>query len=101
MAATDQRLGELHALLTEHFMEILSGKVEDEDGNVVMVPAAVIGTIVAFLKNNNITADPTTNKAVAGLTAMLERKATRRLDRKSLQEAADAFGAANGDGMLN
>lgn len=101
MAATDQRLGELHALLTEHFAEILSGTVKDEDGQPYIVPAAVLGTIVAFLKNNNITADPTTNKAVAGLTAMLERKATKRMSRKALDEAAEAFGAANGDGMLN
>ena len=70
MAATDKDLGELHKQVAITLTEVVK-MTADEDGAKAPPPAAYLGAAIAFLKNNNITADPTTNAALADLSDAL------------------------------
>lgn len=100
--ATESALGALHAAVAEALTEVIENGVTlvDKEGNEVKSPAspAYLGAAIAFLKNNNITADPDTN---AGLSTLREKLAQRRsrLSSKELQDAADEFAASNGSFM--
>lgn len=89
MAATDKKLGELHEAVASH----LIAAVQSEEG----VPAAVLAVAVGFLKNNNITADPTTNAALSELGQKLAARRQRKLTPAQLTEAAEAFAQSQGD----
>lgn len=75
--ASESALGELHAAVANALIGVIDAK--DEAG-VPLCTAAHLGAAIAFLKNNNITADPDTNKGLTDLRDALQRK---RLDAKS------------------
>lgn len=56
MAASSKKLGRLHALFADYF-EHLFTRV-DEDGNPYIISAAELAVMRAFLKDNNVMADP-------------------------------------------
>ena len=58
MSAKVSRLAELHSMLAELMIEDI--KIAREEG--IPMAASDMGVIVAFLKNNNITADPDTEE---------------------------------------
>ena len=58
MSAKVSRLAELHSMLAE--LKIEDIKIAREEG--IPMAASDKGVIVAFLKNNNITADPDTEE---------------------------------------
>lgn len=53
MAAKNSKLGQLHEMLADMFMENI--RICKEEG--IPMSAADMGVIVTFLKNNNITSD--------------------------------------------
>lgn len=95
MAATDKELGELHKLVAEGLALDLANAQEIED---VAVRAATIKEVraqaIAFLKNNNITADVQTNAALAGLKEQLAAKRQSR-PRAELADALAQFETMN------
>lgn len=60
MAAPSAKLGLLHELFTEYQIHLLTRTDTDEDGNTFRVypSAAEAAVIRAFLKDNNVQADP-------------------------------------------
>jgi hypothetical protein len=97
--ATDTQLGNLHAAVAEVLVETLrnGAVVGSEEGEPVRItaPAAYIGAAIAFLKNNNITADPSTNEGLKNLDDQL-RARRNRLTPEDLAKAADDFAASQG-----
>lgn len=90
MAATDKALGDLHKQVAETLTEVVKVGTDD-DGNPVPPPAAYLGAAIAFLKNNNITADVTTNAALSELSEALKRRAQKRTPDADLIAASEAF----------
>jgi len=90
MAATDKKLGELHEAVAKHLIDAIESPA---DGG---VPASLLAVAVGFLKNNNITADPTTNAALDELSKSLAARRQKKLNPQQLQEAAEAFAASQG-----
>jgi hypothetical protein len=82
-AASEDALGQLHATVAQ----VLTSAIQGEE-----VTAATLAVAVTFLKNNNITADPSSNAELAELTAAL---AARRKDGKGklkeMQMAEEQF----------
>lgn len=97
--ATDTALGELHGAIARGLTEVVSegaviGLAEDGQPIRATAGAAYFAAGIAFLKNNNITADPATNAAVAGLTAALAAKRKEgkgNLSAQAIREAAEDF----------
>lgn len=76
--ASESALGELHAAVAGALTNVI--QATDKETGVSLCTAAHLGAAIAFLKNNNITADPDTNK---GLTALRDAIQRKRLDAKS------------------
>jgi len=102
MAANAKTLGELHEAVAEAFSEQVKGYVEEVvEGDKVIERTvrpspALLGAAVAFLKNNNITADPETNEALKGLSEKLAARRKGKISPAALDAAADAFAAHMG-----
>ena len=102
--ASEAELSLLHGELARGLTAIIKDGVEvpTKEGSVKMTaPAAYFGVAVALLKNNNITADPTTNKDLAELGDALRRRRNNRLTPQQMEEAADQFALSQGYGVLN
>ena len=95
-AATEAKLGTLHGAVATALTEAIKSP-----GEFGLTPA-MLGAAITFLKNNNITASPTENAALAGLnTALNARRRKGQMTLKSANEAADAFAELNSaHGML-
>lgn len=103
MAASEQKLGTLHELVADAFIDQVTGFTETgEDGKErVMRPSpALLGAATAFLKNNNITADATQNEALIGLSKALQARRRKQLPQQALDEAADTFARSVGGSSL-
>lgn len=103
MAASAKTLGELHEAVATAFSEQVVGFVEtDEDGKerTVRPSPALLGAAVAFLKNNNITADPETNAALGELKDKLAARRKGKVSAELLDQAANDFAAHMGSGMV-
>ena len=97
MAATDKELGALHKAVADGLTQAL--KPQLVEGTVIHAPAAYFGAAIAMLKNNNITADPTTNKELQDLQQALHNRRHKKLGSAELEEAASEFARANGEFM--
>ena len=89
--ATDKDLGELHGAVTRLLTDVVENGVTvglDEDGKAVKAtaPAAYVVAALAMLKNNNITADASTNAELSGLAKKLAEK--RAAGKHTLSPAA-------------
>jgi hypothetical protein len=93
-AATERQLGALHGVVaTALKTAIVSGGAE--------VSAAVLGAAITFLKNNNITASPTENAALADLNKALNKRRRQGFSAKAIEEASDQYARMNGqNGMI-
>ena len=101
MAASEKKLGELHEAVATAFTEQVAGFVEtDEEGRekVIRPSPALLGAAVAFLKNNNITADAEGNEKLRELGAALKARREKRVPQTALDQAADAFATSVGAG---
>ena len=90
-ASTDS-LGEIHLALAETYKRMIAPREElilvkgepllDEDDNprthTVYPSAAELAAANAFLKNNNITATPTSNDALDELKALMQKRTQRK-----------------------
>lgn len=93
MAATDKRLGDLHSAVTEVLIKALDPEPNDE--NEIVVSGNVLGAAIAFLKNNNVTAEVTENKGLKALEDKLKARGAK-LTKADLDKAADEFAASQG-----
>lgn len=99
MAASDKTLGELHQAVAVALQEQVVGYVDtSEDGKEVTIrpSPALLGAAIAFLKNNNITADPEENAALKDLGQALAARRKRKIPAAALDEAAEHFATMNG-----
>lgn len=83
--ATEDKLGDLHGVVAEYLtLAISTGAVSP----------AVLGAAISFLKNNSITASPSTNEALSRLSQTLQERRTKRggLTPAVAKEAEGAFG---------
>lgn len=92
MAATDNALQELHAQIARSLTDAVKPiETTDEHGNVAVIPpsAAHLAAAITFLKNNNITASPTSNKALSDLSDALAARRKKKIPAMALQEAEE------------
>lgn len=93
--ASEEELGAMHGAIARGLTEILTdgAVVGEEDGKPIRItaPASYYAAAIAFAKNNNITADPTTNAELLGLDDALQRRkdAKNKLNRSAYDEAAE------------
>jgi len=91
--ANEDKLATLHGVVAEYLtLCIMSGKAAP----------AIVGAAITFLKNNQITADPATNAAIAGLTQTLRERRNRKggLTKEAAAEAERQFADLMGQGNL-
>lgn len=103
MAASTKTLGDLHQLVAEALTEQVQGYEEaDEEGKTrrVRPSPAVLGAAIAYLKNNNITADPEGNERLRALGDALKARREKRAPQAELDLAAEQFAASLGGGRL-
>lgn len=89
--ASEASLGDLHGAIAEGLTEVIENGVTlgiGEDGKPIKATAspAFFAAGIAFLKNNNITADPGTNDKLKNLQDKLQNK---RQDSKNRLNASD------------
>ena len=98
MAASDKTLGALHEAVATALSEQVKGYEEqtDEGTKLVRPSPALLGAAIAFLKNNNITADVEDNSALRELGKALKARRNRKLPQAELDAAADHFAQVNG-----
>ena len=98
MAASDKTLGALHAAVATALTEVIQGT--EVEGVRVPAPAPYFGAAIAFLKNNNITADVTTNDELSALQkALADKRHKRGGGDAAALAAAEAFAERNMDIM--
>lgn len=97
--ASEDALCNLHKVVAEALTVAVTPREIEIEGKpeVILPSAAHLGAAIAFLKNNNITADPATNKELSDLEQALQARRGRRLSQKDLDDAARTFAMANGD----
>lgn len=102
MAASEKVLGDLHAAVANALTEQVKGYtvVEDEVEKEVKPSPALLGAAIAFLKNNNITADAEDNAALRELGESLKARRQKKLPPAMLDAAAEAFSERFGSGMV-
>lgn len=101
MAASSDALGNLHKLFADYWLEQLNRveEVYDEDGYVVgtrPVPltAAEAAVLRAFLKDNNVQADPAGDQDVKELAGHLREATKGTVKPNELDDILDQFMAA-------
>jgi hypothetical protein len=98
MAASEKILGSLHEVVTESLLQDFEAAEAIEDPVTrTLARDKVRAQAITFLKNNNITADPETDKGLAALREKLKNRSNQRPAKATLTEAAEAFAKANGD----
>lgn len=92
MAAKSKTLGTLHELFAQYFVNLMANPRLDEDGRPLPLPAAELAVIRAFLKDNNVTADPDATDDVKEV-ANEARKAMLHagIDPEEIDRIADDF----------
>lgn len=100
MAAKSKTLGTLHELFAQYFVNLMQNPRLDEHGVALPMPAAELAVIRAFLKDNNVTADPDAANDVKDV-ANEARKAMAEagIDVHEIDRIAEDF--ANFTGGLN
>lgn len=93
MAASESKLGNLHEKVADALTEQVMGYEEEtEEGTKLIKPSpALLSAAIAFLKNNNITADAEENAALRDLSTALQARRKKRLPQAALDEAAEQY----------
>lgn len=73
MAASESLMGQLHEQFAQYLMSLMNQTGTDEEGNEYKIPmtAAEAAVLRAFLKDNNIQADPDASSDIKALDAQL------------------------------
>lgn len=101
MAASSDRLGGLHELFTkywEHRFE--AANLRFDDAAYLPLTASELAVLRAFLKDNNITAEPGGDKDLARLGANLAKELGGAIDQKELDEIMNQAGQWMGVGNM-
>lgn len=95
MAASEGMMGNLHAMFAQYLMDCMTRKGTDEAGEEYDIPmtAAEAAVLRAFLKDNNIQADPDGSKDVAALSAGLAAATKGTVSADEMQAIFDDFEA--------
>jgi len=99
MPASEQKLGKLHEQVATALTEQVAGYMKpvvnaegEEVGEELVRPSpALLTAAISFLKNNNITADPTENAALSELNKKLAERRKGKLGQDDLDAAAIAY----------
>ena len=102
MAASEKQLGELHAQVANALAEQVKGYEIVEDGKTTLIrpSPALLGAAIAYLKNNNITADATENEALRDLSKKLADRRRGKIPQAALDEAAETFATVHAGGLM-
>jgi hypothetical protein len=98
--ASENALGALHGAVATALAQRLTAPIRNADGEAIPgtegsgCSAADITAAIAFLKNNNISADPTDSPGLSDLKALLT--ARRHSGKESLQTKQDALAGMGG-----
>ena len=98
MAASGKTLGALHEKVAAALTEQVEGYtiVEDDVEKLVRPSPALLGAAIAFLKNNNTTADAEDNAALRELGDALAARRKKKLPQALLDDAADTYAHSMG-----
>lgn len=93
MAASDKVLGTLHEKVAIALAEQVDGYtvIEDDVEKVIKPSPALLSAAIAFLKNNNITADAVDNAELRNLSEALSARRKKKLPQSVLDEAASQY----------
>lgn len=107
MAASEKQLGTLHARVATALDEQVQGYIEvelnaagEQVQRLIRPSPALLGAAIAFLKNNNVTADADENTALKTLRDTLQAKRKKSASASALDEAAMAYATSVGGGSL-
>jgi reverse gyrase len=99
--ATENDLASLHGVIARTLADVISegssvvvGKGEDAVVEKVTASAAYIMAGITFLKNNNITADPGSNKELDDLQKVVAERRQRskeRMSKRTIEQVAETF----------
>lgn len=93
MAASEKTMGKLHEMFAQYLMDCMTRKGKDEEGDEYDIPmtAAEAAVLRAFLKDNNIQADPDASTDVRALSAGLARATEGTVSADELKAIFDDF----------
>lgn len=100
MAASEARLGKLHEMFTEYLMSLMTRTGRDEHGEAFAIPmtAAEAAVLRAFLKDNNIQADPDASTDVRVLEAALNKAVDGTVTQAEMDAIMEDFSQFTGVG---
>lgn len=93
MAASEKTMGKLHEMFAQYLMECMTRTGVDEDGGEYDIPmtAAEAAVLRAFLKDNNIQADPDDTADIKALSAGLAAATAGTVSAEEMQAIFDDF----------
>lgn len=93
MAASEKVMGKLHEMFAQYLMDCMTRTGTDEDGREYDIPmtAAEAAVLRAFLKDNNIQADPDASTDIKALSAGLARATEGTVSADEMQAIFDDF----------
>jgi hypothetical protein len=93
MAASEKTMGKLHEMFAQYLMDCMTRTGTDEEGREYDIPmtAAEAAVLRAFLKDNNIQADPDASTDIRALSAGLAAATEGTVSAEELQAIFDDF----------
>lgn len=93
MAASEKTMGSLHEMFAQYLMDCMTRTGTDEDGREYTIPmtAAEAAVLRAFLKDNNIQADPDASTDIKKLSAGLAAATAGTVSADEMQAIFDDF----------
>lgn len=96
MAASEKTMGALHEMFAQYLMDCMTRTGMDERGRKYPIPmtAAEAAVLRAFLKDNNIQADPDASTDIKALSAGLAAATAGTVSPEEMQAIFDDFEAS-------
>lgn len=96
MAASEKTMGALHEMFAQYLMDCMTRTGTDEGGREYPIPmtAAEAAVLRAFLKDNNIQADPDASTDIKALSAGLAAATAGTVSPEEMQAIFDDFEAS-------
>lgn len=93
MAASEKLMGQLHEQFAHYLLGLMNQKGTDENGNEYHIPmtAAEAAVLRAFLKDNNIQADPDASSDIKQLSAELAAATKGHVSQEEMDQLMDEF----------
>lgn len=102
MAASESLMGQLHEQFAMYLMGLMNQTGIDDEGNEYKIPmtAAEAAVLRAFLKDNNIQADPDASTDIKALDAQLRRATDGSVSDAEMDVIMAEFAAQSGSTVL-